>query len=214
MERIGKEAEDRGLFEDAIHIYELSLNYEKILALLIKLLSPVAALQPSPHSSRDALISKALEIGNQLKMEKEKGKKDLGYLDHLTNPFFCILDLTAFFDEFHAGNGLIALKVLEGLHIIPLTPGELESRLHDFHSLPEEIRFLISEIFLATLKILHSLFGQAKAVATVENVASRELEVKDLKAKARTVGKFAGMIPYRLPGDTNARITQIIALMN
>lgn len=35
-----------------------------------------------------------------------------------------------------------------------------------------------------------------------------------LRSQARALIMFAGMLPYRLPGDTNARLVQIEVLMN
>lgn len=35
-----------------------------------------------------------------------------------------------------------------------------------------------------------------------------------LRSQARSLIMFAGMLPYRLPGDTNARLVQIDVLMS
>ena len=35
-----------------------------------------------------------------------------------------------------------------------------------------------------------------------------------LRRQARALITFAGLIPYRLPGDTNARLVQMEVLMN
>ena len=35
-----------------------------------------------------------------------------------------------------------------------------------------------------------------------------------LRSQARALITFAGMIPYRMPGDTNARLVQMEVLMN
>ena len=35
-----------------------------------------------------------------------------------------------------------------------------------------------------------------------------------LRSQAQALIKFAGMLPYRMPGDTNARLVQIEVLMN
>ena len=38
--------------------------------------------------------------------------------------------------------------------------------------------------------------------------------LNSLRADARSVVTFAGLLPYRLPGDTNARLVQLEVLMN
>ena len=36
----------------------------------------------------------------------------------------------------------------------------------------------------------------------------------EIRQKARALITYAGMIPYRMPGDTNARLVQLEVLMN
>ena len=38
--------------------------------------------------------------------------------------------------------------------------------------------------------------------------------IEDLRSQARALITFAGMIPYRMPSDTNARLVQIEVLIN
>jgi len=38
--------------------------------------------------------------------------------------------------------------------------------------------------------------------------------IDDLRSQARALITFAGMIPYRMPSDTNARLVQMEVLMN
>ena len=38
--------------------------------------------------------------------------------------------------------------------------------------------------------------------------------LEELRDQARALITFAGMIPYRMPGDTNARLVQMEVLMN
>ncbi|KAI2578622.1 nucleoporin 93 [Homo sapiens] len=48
-----------------------------------------------------------------------------------------------------------------------------------------------------------------------ERVAAfRNFSDEQLRSQARTLITFAGMIPYRTSGDTNARLVQMEVLMN
>ena len=38
--------------------------------------------------------------------------------------------------------------------------------------------------------------------------------INDLKEKARALVTFAGLLPYRMPGDTNARLVQLEVMMH
>ena len=42
----------------------------------------------------------------------------------------------------------------------------------------------------------------------------RQRHLESLRNQAKAIITFAGMIPYRMPGDTNARLVQMEVLMN
>ncbi len=42
----------------------------------------------------------------------------------------------------------------------------------------------------------------------------KRVAVNQLKEHARALIKFVGCIPYRLPGDTNARLLQLELMLN
>lgn len=44
--------------------------------------------------------------------------------------------------------------------------------------------------------------------------AGLEEHLKDLKIRAKALITYAGSLPYRLPGNTNARLLQMEVLMN
>lgn len=39
-------------------------------------------------------------------------------------------------------------------------------------------------------------------------------QLEDLKAQAKILTNFTGMLPYRMPGDTNSRLVQMEILMH
>jgi len=50
---------------------------------------------------------------------------------------------------------------------------------------------------------------------SVNGDSTELLQYRDiLRRQARALITFAGLIPYRLPGDTNARLVQMEVLMN
>ena len=42
----------------------------------------------------------------------------------------------------------------------------------------------------------------------------RQRHMEALRDQAKAIITYAGMIPYRMPGDTNARLVQMEVLMN
>ncbi|EPY77110.1 nuclear pore complex protein Nup93 [Camelus ferus] len=103
--------------------------------------------------------------------------------------FYLLLDLITFFDEYHSG------------HI---------DRAFD-------IRHNLSEVLLATMNILFTQFKRLKGTSpSSASRPQRVIEDRDsqLRSQARALITFAGMIPYRTSGDTNARLVQMEVLMN
>ncbi|XP_074067371.1 nuclear pore complex protein Nup93 isoform X3 [Macrotis lagotis] len=103
--------------------------------------------------------------------------------------FYLLLDLITFFDEYHCG------------HI---------DRAFD-------VRHNLSEVLLATMNILFTQFKRLKGTSpSSSSRPQRAMEDRDsqLRSQARALITFAGMIPYRTSGDTNARLVQMEVLMN
>ena len=48
----------------------------------------------------------------------------------------------------------------------------------------------------------------------VASDGGREKHLSQLREQAKAVITYAGMIPYRMPGDTNARLVQMEVQMN
>ena len=64
--------------------------------------------------------------------------------------------------------------------------------------------------------LFFSRYKQTKsAVAPGKGLdGGRERALETLRDRARALITFAGMVPYRMPGDTNARLVQMEVLMN
>merc|ERR1711862_333849 len=75
-----------------------------------------------------------------------------------------------------------------------------------FMLLGDEVRRNIPDILLASMTALHTQFTKLRG--------KDYRQVDGLREKARSLITYAGMIPYRLPGDTNARLVQMEVLMN
>ncbi|KAF5919685.1 hypothetical protein HPG69_000286 [Diceros bicornis minor] len=99
---------------------------------------------------------------------------------------------------------------------LSLAPGlDAFSLLHVFLSV--QIRHNLSEVLLATMNILFTQFKRLKGTSpSSASRPQRVIEDRDsqLRSQARALITFAGMIPYRTSGDTNARLVQMEVLMN
>ncbi|KAG7279777.1 hypothetical protein CRUP_008847 [Coryphaenoides rupestris] len=186
ISKVALEAENKGLFEEAVKLNELAKNPDKVLGLMNRLLSPVIA-------------------------QGVAGEKSV----HST--FYLLLDLMTFFDEYHAGHIDRAYDVMEHLKLLPLSQDSVEERVAAFRNFSDEVRHNLSEVLLATMNILFTQYKRLKgAIAGTPGRPQRSMEDRDtqMRSQARALITFAGMIPYRMAGDTNARLVQMEVLMN
>ncbi|XP_033613746.1 nuclear pore complex protein Nup93 isoform X1 [Fukomys damarensis] len=211
INKVASVAENKGLFEEAVKLYDLAKNADKVLELMNKLLSPVVPQISAPQSNKERLKNMALSIAERYRAQGVSANK---FLD---STFYLLLDLITFFDEYHSGHIDRAFDIIERLKLVPLSQESVEERVAAFRNFSDEIRHNLSQVLLATMNILFTQFKRLKG--TSPSSASRPQRVMEdrdsqLRSQARALITFAGMIPYRTSGDTNARLVQMEVLMN
>uniref|UniRef100_A0A671FT88 Nuclear pore complex protein Nup93 n=1 Tax=Rhinolophus ferrumequinum TaxID=59479 RepID=A0A671FT88_RHIFE len=109
------------------------------------------------------------------------------------------------------------VSIIDRLKLVPLNQESVEERVAAFRNFSDEIRHNLSEVLLATMNILFTQFKRLKGTSpSSASRPQRVIEDRDsqLRSQARALITFAGMIPYRTSGDTNARLVQMEVLMN
>ncbi|KAK1161894.1 nuclear pore complex protein Nup93 isoform X1 [Acipenser oxyrinchus oxyrinchus] len=208
---VAREAEHKGLFEEAVKLYELAKNPDKVMGLMNKLLSPVVSQVSAPQSNKERLKNMALSIAERYRTLGISAEKSVD------STFYLLLDLITFFDEYHAAHVDRAYDVMERLKLVPLSQDSVEERVAAFINFSDEVRHNLSEVLLATMNILFTQYKRLKGTTPASPARpQRALEDRDsqLRTQARALITFAGMIPYRMAGDTNARLVQMEVLMN
>jgi len=194
IEFVAADSEERGLLEDAVQLYDLAKKHAKVVDLLNKLLSQVISAPPVAESNRDRLQRQAVNIARRYKTKSSGlGKEGISSL-------FLLLDLATFFDLYHSARNSEALDTIEKVKIIPLQQSEIDYLVSEFKLLDDCIRRNIPDILLAVMTILHSQY--------------KSHPHPSIRDKARSLITYAGMIPYRLPGDTTSRLVQMEVLMS
>ncbi|KAG8143929.1 putative Nuclear pore complex protein [Naja naja] len=211
INKVASVAESKGLFEEAAKLYDLAKNADKVLELMNKLLSPVVSQVSAPQSNKERLKNMAHAIAERYKAQGISTKKPVD------STFYLLLDLITFFDEYHAGHIDRAFDIIEQLKLVPLSQEYVEERVAAFRHFSDEIRHNLSEVLLATMNILFTQYKRLKCASPATPARpTRVIEDRDsqLRSQARALITFAGMIPYRTSGDTNARLVQMEVLMN
>lgn len=100
---------------------------------------------------------------------------------------------------------------------MPFSKSEVDSMVANFRVLQDEVRRNIPEILLACMNIIYTQYTQSKSATPGRGSGQdggRERQLEGLRERAKALITFAGMIPYRMPGDTNSRLVQMEVLMN
>jgi nuclear pore complex protein Nup93 len=217
IELVASDCETKGLCEDAVKLYDLAGKKDKVLELLVRMLSQVVTQPNTPQSRRDLLQSLALGIADRYKTQGVGGDRDV------SGTFYLLLDIMTFFDQFHAKNYQDALDVIQRLRLVPLQADDVEQKVSTFRHLSEEVRRCLPDILLAIMSILFSQYKNSKTSVQSPVIGGmrqsfddggKEKFISYVRKQARALITFAGMIPYRMPGDTNARLVQMEVLMN
>ncbi len=136
---VADEMEQKGLIEDAIKLYDLSREYQRVLELSNKLISQVVTEVNVQNSNRDRLKNMFMSIAVRYKNETNMSTKAIP--KSIMNTFFLLTDLMTFFDFYHAENWDVAYETLNKLNILPYTSSSVESKVKDFIAFSEEVIF-------------------------------------------------------------------------
>lgn len=191
VSKVAEDCENTGQYEDAVKLYDSISRYGKVLEILIKLLSEVL---PKRKAERDKLENLALKIANRYCEPSINAPREVA------GTFYLLLDLMTFFNYYHANQYSEALDTIQKLKLLPFTSAEVEKKAQNFNNYPEEIRRNISEILLATMNMLFIIY--------------KDQPSQDIKQKAQALITFSGMIQYRMPCDTIARLIELEVLIN
>eukprot|EP00088_Acartia_fossae_P030106 TRINITY_DN31070_c0_g1_i1.p1 TRINITY_DN31070_c0_g1~~TRINITY_DN31070_c0_g1_i1.p1 ORF type:complete len:556 (-),score=108.67 TRINITY_DN31070_c0_g1_i1:128-1717(-) len=194
IEFVASDSEERGLLEDAVQLYDLAKKYNKVVQLLNKLLSQVISSPPIAESVRERVRKQAINIARRYRNLGVSGGQEA------SATLFLMLDLATFFDFYHEAQHALALDTIDKIKLIPLRQADVDHRVSGFRVLEDGVRRNIPDILLATMTILHNQY--------------QDQAHQSIREKARALITYAGMIPYKLPGDTSARLVQMEVLIS
>lgn len=151
--RVGEEMEAKGLLEEAVKLYDLSRQQQRVLELCSKLISQVCADMNVLNSNRDRLKNLATAIATRYKTEMMNTTSNTSATNlvapnsayfspvpkSVTSTFFLLTDLMTFFDLFHSENWDLAYETLSKLNILPSNSSNVEIKVKDFVAFNEEV---------------------------------------------------------------------------
>lgn len=214
IQMVAQDSEKKGLHEDAIKLYDLAKNHEKVVSLLNQLLSQVVH-QPEggSGSQRSRVVELASAVALRFKTHGHNTFPTIVATLHL------LMDLATFFNFYHKERFNDALEILKKLHIIALRRDEVDSRVAGVTAQGSEVRSVLPHILLAAMTTTYKLYRSSQLPQSPQpslnvSTVSAPTAPKHLQEQARAIVTFAGMIPMRLHSDINARLVQLEALIN
>lgn len=162
---VAEELVQKGMFEDAIQLFDLAQNIEQAVRYMSILLSQVIHQTKQAGSLRDRLQMKAQELSVRYASE------ELTLDAQLIKTFNLLRQLGNFFDQYYEGNYQFALEILESLNIVPLNMTQLEGSINNFKKLSGEVAKVFPEVLFATMDILYKKYKilKSKEVNRLEN---------------------------------------------
>ena len=202
------------------HVSSDSLNPEKVVEVINNLLSQVVVLSPQALSRRERVGQLAVAVAERYHAW------NLPRSNSSVNTLHLLLDFMTVFDSYHGNNFEEVSNIMKDLGIVPFTMDAVESKVKAFFDLSNEVRKCLPDILLVTVGALLTLYKKSRATASNVNSEKGSVPIKrandgglqiyldTLRMQVRAIIAYAGMIPYHLPEDTNARLLQMEIQMN
>lgn len=206
-------------FMDAVHLYNLACEYEKVLEIICRKLSQtfsqayVSSEQNTVYNSAKSVYQ--FYISNQEASTKVQ-QRSLGTCKTL-------LGLLEFKKLTAESQWRPALQLIEELGLLfPSYSGEFEDSSSDlsnvsaaveiFKTLDDTITCNLSEILLLTMTSIYQLFQETKQFASHD--IGRQQEISKLRRKSRNLMVLVGMLQYRVSQEVCAKMTRMDIFMN
>lgn len=198
IEAVAEDCEGRGLYEEAVSLYDLCDKHNNAIKLLNRLLAQHVPSACGPVWNR--LQSLATDLAQRYRNHGCDASPET------LSALYLLLDLGTFFQLANQNKAVLALDVIRKLDLIPFHPSLVDASVTAFSRRSEEVRRILADVLLAVMNLL---YGQYKELKGPEEARRQEL-----RSQARAIITFSGSIPYRMPGDTNARLVQMEVLMS
>ncbi|KAI4486446.1 hypothetical protein M0804_005816 [Polistes exclamans] len=197
----------KGLLEDAITMYDIAGNHEKVFSLMCTLLAQVVSERGIPGSLRTRLQATANDIASRYHGIAIQAPAEL------VASFYTLRHLMVFFDQYHNDQYQSALRTIAESEILPLHVKDVDERVTALRRVSPEVAGTLTDVLLATMTILYRQYQKLRSMEPGDEIA-REQQFRDLRHQARALTSFAGTLPYRMPNETNSKLVQMEILMH
>nr|KAJ3421523.1 hypothetical protein HK105_003229 [Polyrhizophydium stewartii] len=233
-----QDAENESRLEEAIKLYHLAGLYDKVLCLLNAHLgerllqqtffpseaSGESAAQRAARSTTDvslpsiSISASPIEDTEQLLRFYQSRPQTASALTPKTvATCTTLIQLSRFRIQHDQARDEAALSTLYRLNILPVTPtvDSVQTSTDAFHQLDESVARVMPQIMLMAMQSLDRLYkAWTEKRGGLGFGVPADGRISDVRARARALMMFAGLVQYRIPGDVFAKMNRLDVMMS
>ena len=224
------DADRESRYKDAIQLYDLAGQYDKVFELLNRRLGD-ALLQHTilQDSSVDAYASSKgsntsmppidtdpVDSAQQILDYYQSRPQSAGLLDSKTvKTCSTLISLYQFRLLVNQNRDDAALQVLYSLDILPqsLDMSHIQLKANAFHELEDTIARVMPHVMITATQSLYKLYRAAVDRSNTFEASVRKTQTEAIRQRSKSLLVFAGLIQYRIPGDIFAKMNRIDVMM-
>ncbi|GAA5823921.1 hypothetical protein JCM11251_003347 [Rhodosporidiobolus azoricus] len=222
-------------FSEAILLYNLAEEYDAVISVLnVELGNSLSRPSTTSSLAGPTSVANANKVGLAAAAAQEDvvavAKSILEHYDRSAGmggkvsrkrreTCECLMRLKEGLSLYEKGDLEAALATIESTSLLPLSPhssSDLVSLIRQAEALPSLDDALVRNldvVLVATMTILYKLHQQLRESPYGAD-GSRVQKMEELRARARGVMMFAGMLRYRLTNDTYSTLTKLDVYLN
>ncbi|KAJ2731141.1 nuclear pore complex subunit [Coemansia sp. BCRC 34962] len=223
IRRLADRSRDEGRLADTVLLYNLGERYNTVLNVLCKQLGEV--LYQRSNGASTALVDSSAAAGledvegvTRAVLAHYRQREHIARVldDRAVSTCSKLLDIIDFTNCHERGAYEEALEIIESTGLLPLgANGDVSAatqHAEQVRALDDAITRNFSLILLTAMDTLSRLYAGLKESPFLDAV--KQASMQQLRRKARGLMVFAGMIQFRMPSDTYAKLNRMDVFMN
>ncbi|KAJ2860363.1 nuclear pore complex subunit [Coemansia aciculifera] len=225
IRRLADRSRDEGRLADTVLLYNLGERYNTVLNVLCKQLGEVLHQRSMGSSSAAFVDSAAAVVGLEdvegvaravLAHYRQREHISRVLDDRAVSTCSMLLAIIDFANSHQRGAYEEALELIESTNLLPLgSNGDVTGatqHAEQVRTLDDAITRNFSLILLTTMDTLSRIYAGLKESPFLDAV--KQANMQQLRRKSRGLMVFAGMIQFRMPSDTFAKLNRMDVFMN
>ncbi|KAJ2159123.1 nuclear pore complex subunit [Coemansia sp. RSA 552] len=220
IRRLADRSRDEGRLADTVLLYNLGERYNTVLNVLCKQLGELLYVRAGNLNDTAAIsgsgdLDDVEGVSRAVLMHYKQREHIARVLDEqAVSTCQTLLSIMDFLNSHRRGAFEEALEIIEGTQLLPLggDVSEAAQSAERVRGLDDSITRNFSVILLAAMDTVSRLYAGLKESPFLD--AIKQANMQTLRRKARSLMVFAGMIQFRMPSDTYAKLNRMDVFMS